>query len=232
MNDNAFNESLSPKVRRRLLKATEPLAKLIRIADAFDERIAILEPDDESLAASHATASLIDDPDVLQGWQEEIEKCAHRLRDFGLPDYAAELLMTAPYPGENDVLPDPWDVEVSGFCPLIRAWQNTFIDHVENVDETRSDQEGLEIFASLVPDGELAMKLSKILSDTRKSSNTRMIEASDLNPELYVLDSVAWEPMLKVSSAAVRKTDFWKRIRPDMIAKARALELSRRKAAE
>jgi len=93
----------------------------------------------------------------------------------------------------------------------------------------RSDRV-LEIFASLLPDGVLAMKLAKVMSEHSKSGNDRMVEATELFPELYRRNSVEWAELLGVNSAAVRKTDFWKRIRRDAIAIAEAAERQRREA--
>ncbi|NQV24424.1 MAG: hypothetical protein HQ518_08655 [Rhodopirellula sp.] len=86
----------------------------------------------------------------------------------------------------------------------------------------------LQQFASLVPEGVTVMRVASILSTGAKSANDRMCEACELLPELYRWNSTEWADALQVTNAAIRKTDFWKRIRPEAIAIAEAEERRRR----
>jgi hypothetical protein len=77
----------------------------------------------------------------------------------------------------------------------------------------------LQKFAELAPDGATVMKLAKIISDTGKNVNDRMVEASELNPELYLKKSPWWAKMFGVEPQAIRKTDYWRIDRKDVLEK-------------
>ncbi len=82
----------------------------------------------------------------------------------------------------------------------------------------------MALFAELSPDGEVTMKLARILSDESKGTNERMIEASEFNAFLYEKKSPWWAKVLRVSSQAIRNTDYWKRIRRDVLQRSKEFQ--------
>lgn len=94
--------------------------------------------------------------------------------------------------------------------------------------EAKHDQltnsEMVELFAELSPDGKLTMQLAKILADKARSTNDRMIDASELNPALYEKKSPWWANLFGVKPQAITKTDYWTRIRTDFLERMNELQ--------
>lgn len=97
----------------------------------------------------------------------------------------------------------------------------------EAVDDSPLQADLLQLIVELSPDGALTMKLAKVLSDSSKNTNDRMVEASELFPELYLKKSPWWAAVFDVKPQAITKTDYWKRIRPDALQRAKELQEQR-----
>ena len=114
--------------------------------------------------------------------------------------------------------PDRQAVETAADCPdKTTGSESRTLDDPPKTEATSTDV--LQKFAELAPDGATVMKLAKIISDTSKIVNDRMVEASELNPELYLRRSPWWADTMNVSGSAITKTDYWTRIRKDVLEK-------------
>lgn len=72
------------------------------------------------------------------------------------------------------------------------------------------DTELLQRFAEMTPDGEVALQIARIVSDTSMSREKRASRACELNPQLYQKDSSWWAERFNISRQAVEKWTFWK----------------------
>ena len=86
-----------------------------------------------------------------------------------------------------------------------------------NVTDSNEYSELLQQFAEMTPDGEVALQLARIVSDTSISREKRAIRACELNPQLYLRDSPWWAERFNISRQAVEKWKFWKEDRKDFL---------------